>query len=148
MKRITGERTKMVQRRKILGEREGLFGWELGKLSAWPVYSNQICQIITHLPTSQSLLSIHFHSCILNLALTSDNWDLASGLFSDLVLANIQGSDTLERCRRDNLSCVAPLLALRPNASELWAECEQPPLACGWWGRQVLAHGTTQTFWS
>lgn len=43
----------------------------------------------------------------------SDNWDLASGLFSDLVLANIQESNTLQRCRSYNLSSIALLLALQ-----------------------------------
>ena len=45
--------------KKNIGEMVGLFGWKVDKLSSWPVYINQICQIITHLPTFQSLLSIH-----------------------------------------------------------------------------------------
>lgn len=114
--KILGVRTDQDGfRKKNTGE--GLFGWELGKLSARPVYINQVCQIIPHLPTSRSLLSTRFHSCILNLALTPDNRDRASGLFSDLVLANIQGSNTPGKFRRDDLSCVAPRLGFQAKCS-------------------------------
>lgn len=98
--------------KKNNGEKEGLFGCERDKLSARPVHINQICQIIIHLFTSHSLLSIPFHSCILNLALTSDNQDLASRLFSDLPLANSQGSSAPGRFRRHDLSSVVPRLGL------------------------------------
>lgn len=121
--------------KKNIGEMVGLFGWELDKLSSWPVYINQICQIITHFPTFQSLLSIHFHSCILNLALTLITGTLLrvySLTWSWLTSKTPTLYRGVEVTTWVLLLCCWPF---RPNASEPQIEREQPLLACNWWGR-------------
>ena len=120
--------------KKNIGEMVGLFGCKLDKLSSWPVYINQICQIITHLPTFQSLLRIHFHSCILNLALTLITGTLLrvySLTWSWLTSKTPTPYRGVEVTTWVLLLCCWPF---RPNASEPQTECEQPLLACNWWG--------------